>query len=175
MSYSLSEFLHDFPNEEACIHYLYEKKHKNKKCPKCGAVGKYYRNRALPAYTCTCGEYLLYPRVGTFFEGTKLDLHKWFLIIFMASQGARTAKEIMGIAGTSYPTARIAQKKIYEVMYQNLKDKKHLEQWRGRAKAMFRAIEEEDIHLFFALFQFLQETEQAKKDPFPYLLSLILK
>lgn len=173
-TYSLTDFLKEFPSQDACLQYIFEKKYKNAKCPKCERVGQFHRNSALPCFTCNCGKYHLYPRQGTIFADSKLDLQKWFLLLFLASKGTHNAKELESITGISYVTALSIQKRIMELMAANIRDKHHLEQWRSKVKAAYKYVTEENVNLYLSSFQYKAELDTAGKDPFFHLLNIAI-
>jgi transposase-like protein len=78
--YSTKDFDRDFPNDDACLEYLFKEHYPNgAKCEKCGRVTKYYRVQDRPCYACEfCGNHV-YPMAGTIFQDTKFDhLRLWF-------------------------------------------------------------------------------------------------
>lgn len=173
MNVSFSDFLREFPSEDACLKYIFDARYKNSMCPKCKKIGKFYHNRTKvmkSVYTCSCGRSSIRPRKGTIFQDSKLDLHKWFIIIFLVSKGKHSAIEIAKMAGTSYPTAWSVQNTLMKVMMRSVKDVDVLK-WRPQVKSTYRKITEENIKLYASAFQFRADT---KKDPFYRLLNLII-
>jgi transposase-like protein len=78
--YSTKDFDKDFPNDDACLEWLFHARYPNGvTCPKCQKVTKHYRIQGRPCYSCeSCGSHV-YPMAGTIFEDTKFDhLKLWF-------------------------------------------------------------------------------------------------
>jgi transposase-like protein len=80
IKYSTKDFDRDFPNDDACLEWLFNNRYPNGvTCEKCGTVTKHYRIEKRPCYSCEiCGNHV-YPMAGTIFEDTKFDhLRLWF-------------------------------------------------------------------------------------------------
>jgi len=79
----LESFYGKFRDEEACRKRLQEWRWpKGFKCEKCGSR-KYYRHRQRGLFQCkNCG-YQASLTAGTLFHGSKIQLRKWFLLIYM--------------------------------------------------------------------------------------------
>lgn len=78
--YSTKDFDRDFPTDDACLEWLFQKRWPNGVfCPKCGKATKHYRIHGQPLYSCEfCGNHV-HPMAGTIFENTKFDhLRLWF-------------------------------------------------------------------------------------------------
>ena len=78
--YSTKDFERDFPTDDACLDWLFQKRYPNGvTCEKCGKVTKHYRIKGQPCYSCEfCGNHV-HPMAGTIFEDTKFDhLKLWF-------------------------------------------------------------------------------------------------
>ncbi len=109
--YGLSEFMADYPDDAACLDYLW-RRHLSRdgetaRCPKCEAVRRFHKVSARRAYSCgTCGHHL-HPTKGTIFEKSSTSLHLWFQAIFLitASNGAVSAKQLQRELGVTYKTA----------------------------------------------------------------------
>lgn len=85
--YSTKDFDRDFPNDDACLDWLFHARWPNGvKCEKCQRMTHHYRIHARPCYSCeSCGSHI-YPMAGTIFEDTKFDhLRLWFkAVAYMA-------------------------------------------------------------------------------------------
>lgn len=106
-SFSIVEFTKSFPDNEACLDYLFEQSFGHKKCPKCARTGRYHLQAGTSHYVCQCGGHQISPKKGTIFEKSDTDLVKWFLAIFLMSQSKNgvAAKEIERMCGVTYKTA----------------------------------------------------------------------
>lgn len=81
--YSTKDFDRDFPNDDACLQWLFEQRWPNGIfCDKRGKVTQHYRIKKRPVYSCEfCGSHVN-PMAGTIFERTKFDhLRLWFKAI----------------------------------------------------------------------------------------------
>ena len=87
-------------------------------CPKCGAHGRFYREKRDPAYICQHCKHHIFPCAGTFMHRTHLPLHKWFyaMHMFAVSRNGVAAKELERALEISYPTAWRMAHKIREHM-----------------------------------------------------------
>lgn len=71
---SITEFMAEFPDDDACLAYLFKKNFGDDfACPRCGSVGKFRKLRKEPAYTCQCGEHI-HPMAGTPFHRSHTPL-----------------------------------------------------------------------------------------------------
>lgn len=83
-------------------------------CPYC-ASKKVWKNKNLTgSYACRSCKRTFTPFVGTIFEGTQLELPKWFMIIgsILNAKGGISAKELQRNYGLSYKTAYYAAMRI---------------------------------------------------------------
>ena len=118
--YTIQEFNQDFPDNSACLEYLFLSRYKTPTCPKCGRVGQYYRQDDTSHYICTCGGHQLSPKAGTIFEDSATDLYKWFFAMFLMSKSKNgvSAKELERQLGVTYKTAWRMAKQIRSLMKQ---------------------------------------------------------
>ena len=170
MPYSFAKFLKDFPNADTCLEYLFNTKHANTKCPECGRVGKLTRNKSLAGYQCHCGRFLLYPRKGTLFENSKIDLQKWFLAILLLSESRMTVRELSDALEISKPIAWKVQQKLMKIMAENVKNTDFLKG--GNASIGGGNFNEESRHLYVASDVFRKE--KTGEEPFRRLLNLAM-
>lgn len=102
-------------------------------CPHCGATRRIYAlsGRSTRAGLRKCGDCRrqFTVRVGTFFEGSHLPLHKWLLAIFMmcSSPEGVSARQLQNSLQVSYKTAwlmcrRIRRAKTREPLASLLRD-----------------------------------------------------
>ena len=85
--YSTRDFDRDFPNDDACLEFLFRQRWPDGvHCPKCDKVTPHHRITDRPCYSCQhCGSHV-YPMAGTIFEGTRFsNLRLWFkAVAYMA-------------------------------------------------------------------------------------------
>ena len=119
MKYTISQFKKDFPNDDACLEYVFKARYSGVKCPKCGK-SKFFRVRGRKCYTCRCG-YQIHPVSGTIFHKSDTKLTDWFFAVYLMSQSKNgvSAKEIQRHLGTTYKTAWRIAKQIKSLMKQD--------------------------------------------------------
>jgi transposase-like protein/predicted RNA-binding Zn-ribbon protein involved in translation (DUF1610 family) len=104
---SITEFMAMFPDDDACLEYLFKKNFGDDfACPRCGEVGKFRKLSKLPAYTCQCGEHI-HPMAGTPFHRSHTPLQKWFyaMYLFTTTRHGIPAKELQRQLSVNYKTA----------------------------------------------------------------------
>ena len=108
MTLTVTDFFRQFPTDDACLEHLWTVRFGDEiECPKCGKVGKFYRLRKEPAYSCPrCGHHI-HPMVGTPFEKSHTPLQKWFyaMYLFTTTRHGVSAKELQRQLGVTYKTA----------------------------------------------------------------------
>lgn len=108
MTLTVTDFFNQFPTDDACLEYLWQTRYGDEiECPKCGKVGKFYRLRKEPAYSCPrCGHHI-HPMVGTPFEKSRTPLQKWFyaMYLFTTTRHGVSAKELQRQLGVTYKCA----------------------------------------------------------------------
>ncbi|MCP4780982.1 MAG: IS1595 family transposase [Hyphomicrobium sp.] len=103
----IAEFLKLFPNDEACLDYLFSVRYGDEfECPKCGEEGLFKKLSNMPAYTCSCGHHV-HPMVGTPFYKSHTPLQKWFytMYLFTTTRHGVPAKELQRQLAVNYKTA----------------------------------------------------------------------
>ncbi len=114
-SYSLMEFMREFPDDDACLQWLWRNRYsedgKHADCPKCERVHvefKQYRTKQRrQTWTCTqCGHHVQ-PTAGTIFEGSSTSLHLWFFAchLMTSTRCGLSAKQLEREIGVTYKTA----------------------------------------------------------------------
>ena len=119
MNYSIKDFQGQFPNDEACLEYIFNQKY-DKTC-KCG--GQFYRSKTRKCYNCSmCGKQIS-PLAGTIFEKSDTPLTSWFYAIFLFSSARNgvSAKELERQLGVTYKTAWRIAFQIRQLMQQDKK------------------------------------------------------
>jgi transposase-like protein len=120
MKFTITDLRKEFPNDDACFAYIFEKKFgKNSYCKRC-KKGQFYRVKKRKCYACSNCGYQLRPLKGTIFENSRIKLTNWFYAIFLMSQSKNgvSAKELQRHIGVTYSTAWKMQNKIRSLMRQ---------------------------------------------------------
>ena len=112
--YSLMEFMAEFPDDEACLQYLWRanlsKDGIHARCPKEGkrtVFARYETQQQRQSWTCTsCGHHL-HPTAGTIFHKSSTSLHLWFYAIYLmtSTRCGISAKQLERELGVTYKTA----------------------------------------------------------------------
>src|SRR5438105_220787 len=84
---SLMEYMRMFPDDAACLDFLWREKYgpdgHTADCPKCERPRRFHRVKDRPSYDCdTCG-YHLHPTAGTIFHKSSTSLHLWFYAMYL--------------------------------------------------------------------------------------------
>lgn len=120
LKYTIKDLRADFPNEDACLEWLFKHLHPDGvTCKKCGVIdAKHYRMKNRRAYACAeCGNHL-YPTAGTIFHKSRTPLTDWFHAIYMMStnKAGTSAKQIERELGVTYKTAWRMMHQIRKLM-----------------------------------------------------------
>jgi transposase len=127
--YSLHEFLHEFPSDEACLEYLWRERHspdgRYANCPKCEREREFKRyatKQQRQSWTCLgCGHHI-HPTAGTIFAKSSRPLTDWFYVMYLVSSSrcGVAAKQVERELGCNYRTAwRMLNKVRNELMRQD--------------------------------------------------------
>lgn len=119
MNYTIKQFHTQFPDDNACLEYIFKNRYgSNYKCPKCGKT-KFYRVKNRKCFNCACG-YQIHPVAGTIFHKSETNLTNWFFAIYLLSNSKNgvSAKELQCHLGTTYKTAWRIGKQIRSLMKQ---------------------------------------------------------
>jgi len=113
-TYSLMEFMAEFPDDDACLEWLWRNRlspdGKHSFCPKCDqmrAFKKYATAQRRESRTCVaCGHHVS-PTAGTIFHGSSTSLHLWFyaLHLMTSTRCGISAKQLERELGVTYKTA----------------------------------------------------------------------
>lgn len=111
--YTLTDFRRDFPNDDACLAYLFAKRYgQHGPVCECGKRDSFHKVTGRRTYACAwCGRQLS-PTAGTIFDHSPTPLTLWFCAMFLmcASKNGVAAKELQRQLGVTYKTAwRMAQ------------------------------------------------------------------
>jgi transposase len=118
-TFSVMEFMREFPNDEACLEYLWRSRYaadgESAHCPRCGQVRKFHRyhspgkatSRVRQVWSCTSCSMQLSPTAGTIFHKSSTSLHLWFYAIWIitSTRCGVSAKQLERELGVTYKTA----------------------------------------------------------------------
>ncbi len=116
-SYSLMEFMREYPDDAACLDFLWRRRFApdghTTTCPKCKRHGKFHRVKSRPSYSCdACGHHI-HPTAGTIFHRSPTSLQLWFYAMYLmtSTRCAVSAKHLERELGVTYKVAwRMANK-----------------------------------------------------------------
>ena len=110
-TYSMMEFMREFPDDEACLEWLWRTRFApdghTTHCPKCDRERRFHRVNGRPAYDCdTCGHHF-HPTAGTIFHKSSTSLHLWFYAMYVmaSTRCGISAKQLERELGVTYKTA----------------------------------------------------------------------
>ncbi len=110
-SYSLMEFMREFPDDAACLEWLWRNRYSedgsHAECPACERTRKFHKVRDRPAWDCdSCGHHL-HPLAGTIFHKSSTSLHLWFFAMHLmtSTRCGISAKQLERELGVTYKTA----------------------------------------------------------------------
>lgn len=123
MRYTIKQFEENFPNDDACLDFVFKKLYGQQiACPKCGvSESKYYRVRGRKCYECKdCGNQIS-PLANTIFHKSNTSLKSWFyaIYLFSASKNGVSAKELERHLGVTYKCAWRIANRIRSLMDNN--------------------------------------------------------
>ncbi|OAS15365.1 transposase [Paenibacillus oryzisoli] len=113
---SYEQFHNYFSSEDTCIDFLFKTKWPNGfQCPHCDNRHAYVTTtRRLPLYECSRCRFQASLLSGTIMEGSRTELRKWLLAIFLISRThvGTTAMELSKLISVTYKTAWLILHKI---------------------------------------------------------------
>lgn len=109
--YTVRDFQQEFPNDDACLEWLWRHLHSEDGshafCPKCQKERRFHRVKSRQSYSCdSCGQHV-HPTAGTIFHKSTTPLTLWFHAVFLLSQTrcGISAKQLQREIGVTYKTA----------------------------------------------------------------------
>lgn len=112
--YSLVEFMRDFPDDAACLEWLWRTRFsadgEHAHCPKCDTervFKRYETKQQRQSWTCTaCGQHI-HPTAGTIFHKSSTSLQLWFYAMYLmtSTRCGISAKQLERELGVTYKTA----------------------------------------------------------------------
>jgi len=112
-SYSLVELMREFPDDAACLDWLWRNRFSDDGshayCPskKCERERKFHKVKERPAWDCdSCGHHL-HPLAGTIFHKSSTSLQLWFFAIHLmtSTRCGVSGKQLERELGVTYKTA----------------------------------------------------------------------
>jgi transposase-like protein len=157
--YSVTEFLADFPDDAACLEYLWRTRHapdgENAHCPKCWQVRpfkRYQTKQQRQSWTCTACGHHVHPTAGTIFHRSSTSLRLWFHAMYLmtSTRCGISAKQLERELGVHYKTAwRMFNKIRNELMAErepapSLRGEVEVDEtsWGGRPRRKFKTRQE---------------------------------
>jgi transposase-like protein len=116
--YSLMEFMREFPDDDACLQWLWRTRvsedGKTAECPKCERPRPFHKVKDRPAWDCDYCGYHLHPTAGTIFHKSSTSLHLWFYAMYLmtSTRCGISAKQLERELGVTYKTAHRMMKRI---------------------------------------------------------------
>src|SRR5580693_1115047 len=108
MKYTLSEFRAQFPDDRACLDFLFKVRWPNGgTCGECGKKKCFHPIVKRRSYSCAWCGWQLYPTAGTIFHKSSTSLVSWFFAMFLmsTSRNGVAALELQRQIGVTYKTA----------------------------------------------------------------------
>ena len=118
--YTLADFGQQFPDDDACLLYLFEKRwgQHGPVCA-CGKRDKFHRVAGRKTFACAwCGAQIS-PTAGTIFDHSSTPLTLWFFAMFLmcSNKNGVAALELQRQLGVTYKTAWRMAKSIRQLMH----------------------------------------------------------
>ena len=112
--YTIQEFRKDFPDEKACLEYIFNRKYPD--------IKGYYYVKGRKCFANSKGKQI-HPIKGTVFEHSSTPLTLWFyaIYLFSSSRNGVSAKELQRQLGVTYKTAWRMGYQIRRLMVQDKK------------------------------------------------------
>lgn len=108
------EFMREFPDDEACLNYLWRSRYAPdgehafcKRCEKVRSFKRYKGKRQRQVWTCTSCSLQVSPTAETIYAKSSTSLHLWFYAIFImtSTRCGVSAKQLERELGVTYKTA----------------------------------------------------------------------
>lgn len=101
--YSIVNLKEDFPNEEACLKFIFDTLHSST----CSCGGEYRPLKGRKQYQCSRCRFQIAPMAGTIFHKSDTPLSLWFhaIWVFANAKSGISAKEMERQLGVTYKTA----------------------------------------------------------------------
>lgn len=118
--FSVNTFNQQFPDDAACLDYIWAQRFPNGAACGCGKVDTFYRVERRKCYSCSNCGHQISPCEGTIFHKSSTKLKTWFYAMFLmtASKNGVSAKELERLTGVTYKTAWRMAHQIRKLMTQ---------------------------------------------------------
>lgn len=118
--FSITRFNAQFPDDAACLEYIWQHRFPNGVTCQCGKKDGYYRVERRKCYSCSDCGHQISPCEGTIFHKSSTKLKTWFLAMFYmtASKNGVSACELERLTGVTYKTAWRMAHQIRKLMVQ---------------------------------------------------------
>src|SRR3954451_25217951 len=113
--YSLMEFMRDFPDDNACLEWLWATRYATedgtgahcRKCQQVRVFERYGTSQQRQSWTCTACGLHVHPTAGTIFHKSSTSLHLWFYAMYLmaSTRCGISAKQLERELGVTYKTA----------------------------------------------------------------------
>lgn len=112
--YSVTEFLRDFPDDEACLEHLWRSRFapdgEHAHCPRCDCRQRFKRyatKQQRQSWCCTACGHHVHPTAGTIFHKSSTSLRLWFHAMYLmtSTRCGISAKQLERELGVHYKTA----------------------------------------------------------------------
>src|SRR5208282_4040822 len=116
--YTVKEFNAQFPDDAACLDFIFKARWPHGGKCKCGKTDCFYPVSGRRTYACAwCGTQIS-PTAGTIFHKSETSLKSWFFAMFLmaSSKNGVAAKELERQLGVTYKTAHRMGHKIRQLM-----------------------------------------------------------
>lgn len=113
-AYSLMEFMRSFPDDAACLEWLWITRcapdGKHAYCTKCGTTREFRRYQTAQqrqSWSCLHCSHKMHPTAGTIFHKSSTSLHLWFYAMYLmaSTRYGISAKQLERELGVTYKTA----------------------------------------------------------------------
>jgi transposase-like protein len=118
VKYTVKDFNDQFPDDAACLQYLFDQQNPDGGTCRCGKTGCFHRIAKRKKFACAWCGFQISPTAGTIFHKSRTPLRTWFhaMFIMTASRNGVSAMELMRQVGVTYKTAWRMNHQIRELM-----------------------------------------------------------
>jgi transposase len=105
--FTITQFREAYPDNNACLHKIFQLRFTNLVCPKCEGTKEFTRVKDRRSYQCPACGHQVYPTKDTIFEKSTTPLTHWFYAIYLqtTTRNGVAAKELERQLDVCYKTA----------------------------------------------------------------------